>query len=116
MSRTYKDRPYKLKHEPWDKDRVLVRCEVIRTNWLTKELEEYTTSRYLESKTTKTKKRKEVDTQDHWMRTPSWWTHLTMIRPERRKAKVLLVSIPADLEEADIPDLGRKPHIYFYQF
>ena len=114
MSRTYKDKPYKLRHEPWDKDRVMVRCEAICYDWLTKEPKEYIATRYLEGKTTKTKKRKEVDTQDNWMRTPSWWTHLTMIRPERRKTKVLLATLPDDLEEVDVPDLGHKPHIYFY--
>lgn len=98
MSRTYKDKPYKLKHEPWDKDRG-----IIEGTW-----------RFVELPTTKTKKRKEVDTECHWMTTPSWWNRIWHNRPERRKATVLLASLPADLDEVDVPDLGRKPHIYFW--
>ena len=61
------------------------------------------------------KKRKEVDTEDHWMSTPSWWTKMTMIKPERKATKRLLhKAILQDIEEVDIPDTGRKPHIYFW--
>ena len=114
MSRTYKDKPYKFSHKQyWEQDRVLVSCEVIRTNWLTKELEEYTASRYIELPTTKTKKRKEVDTEDHWRTTPMWWHRLTYTRPERRKVKMLLATV-ADVETIDVPDTGRLPKIYFW--
>ena len=113
MSRTYKDRPSKFVKEPWDKDRVLVSCKVIRTNWMTKELEEYTASMYLENKTTKTKKRKEVDTEEHWMTTPGWWIRMKHNKPQRRKANMLLTTI-SSLEDADIPDTKRSPHIYFW--
>ena len=99
MSRTFKDKPYKLQHEPWDTDMVVLE------NW-----------GRCHTKTTKTKKRKEVDTEDHWMTTPGWWVKMTMTKPERRAAntatrKVLLAE---DIEEVDIPDMGRKPHIYFW--
>lgn len=61
------------------------------------------------------KKRKEVDTKDHWMSTPSWWTHMTMIKPERRAARLLeRKALISDLEDFDIPDTGRKPHIYYW--
>lgn len=62
MSRTYKDKPAKVRLEPWDKDGY----------------------GYIWLPTTKTKKRKEVDTKDHWMSTPSAWTRLMMNRPQRR--------------------------------
>ena len=115
MSRTYKDKPYKLRNiDAWDKDRVMVRCEAICYDWLTKEPRTYIATRYLEGKTTKTKKRREVDTEDHWMTTPMWWIHMWHTRPERRKAKMLLTSLPADLEEVDVPDTGHKPHHYFW--
>ena len=99
MSRTFKDKPYKLQHPRWDADWVWT--ENYGHRW---------------TKTTKTKKRKELDTEDHWMTTPMWWIRLVMSKPERRAAKTathkaLLVE---DLEEVDIPDLGRKPHIYFW--
>lgn len=114
MSRTYKDRPYKIqKLEPWDKDRVMVRCEAICYDWLTKEPREYIATRYLECKTTKTKKRKEVDTEDHWMTTPSWWIHMKHTKPERRKS-TMAVSTIADLEDVDIPNLHKMSHWYFW--
>ena len=106
MSRTYKDKPYKLSefYSSWSQDR-----------------EEF---RYLENgflfyghiykKTTKTKKRKEVDTEDHWMTAPGWWNRMVVTRPERKKVNSRLQSLPDDLEEVDIPDLGRKPKIYFW--
>ena len=97
MSRTYKDKPSKILHESWNKDMV------------------WTGSGYLHLPTTKTKKRKEVDTEWHWMSTPSWWTRMTMIKPERRASKLLeRKALISDLVDFEIPDTGRKPHIYYY--
>lgn len=101
MSRTYKDKPYKLK-TAWQQDVIYLENFYTRLD-----------------KTTKTKKRKEVDTEDHWMTTPSWWTRLTMTRPERRANRLHEVAVVKsidmeDLECFDFPDLGRKPHNYFW--
>ncbi len=52
MSRTYKDRPSKVKHEPWDKDRYLLETEADGF---------FHRYNYLWTKTTKEKKRKEED-------------------------------------------------------
>ena len=65
--------------------------------------------------TTKPKKRRTQDVEWHWMSTPSWWTRLTMNRPQRRagrlwERKVLF----QDLEDADPPGVSHKPHIYFW--
>jgi hypothetical protein len=102
VSRTYKDRPRKFNPEPWDIDLI--------------KLDRYT---YIDSPTKKTKKRKEVDTEDHWMSTPSWWTRLMMTRPERRSNRLLEVAVVKsidieDLEDFDFPDLGHKPHVYYW--
>lgn len=99
MSRTHKDKPHKLQHPRWDVD--FIWCD----GW-----------GYRYAKTTKTKKRKEVDTEDHWMTTPGWWVSLTMTRPERRYANAATHKLLrlADIEDADIPDLGRKPHNYYW--
>ena len=96
MSRTFKDKPGKLKHD-YDTDRVMTEA------WSFRQLP-----------TTKTKKRKEVDTEDHWMSTPGWWVKMTMNKPQRRAVhlweKKVLVS---DIEEVMVP--GKKvPHIYFW--
>lgn len=70
---------------------------------------------FLEVAGVKTKKRKEADTEDHWMSTPSWWTSMTMNKPERRAWHLLeRRALISDMEEFEIPDTGRKPHIYFW--
>lgn len=99
MSRTYKDTPSKVLHESWDTDYI----------WLVG-------YGYRLSKTTKPKKRKELDTEDHWMSTPGWWIKMTMNRPERRGAHLLEKKALRilDIEDVDFPNLGRKPHIYFW--
>lgn len=98
MSRTTKDKPSKLKFD-YDTDRVMTE------NW-----------RYRQLPTTKPKKRKELDTEDHWRSTPSWWTKMTMIRPERRAAHLLEKKSlrVVDIEDMDFPDLGKKPHCYYW--
>lgn len=50
------------------------------------------------------------------MSTPSWWNKLKHTRPERRKIKVLLTVLTGRkcFEDVDVPDLGRKPHIYYW--
>ena len=99
MSRTYKDKPHEFKFDAYDKDRILTE------NWS-----------YRQLPTTKTKKRREVDTEDHWMSTPSAWTRLMMIRPERREAHLLEAAAlkAANLEDFDFPNKRKKPHIYYW--
>ena len=104
MSRTYKDKPSKLKRELYDQDFILV--------------ENYGYYKYRLGKTTKTKKRKEVDTEDHWMTTPSAWTRLMMNKPQRREGTLwereVVKSQTTDLEGVDKPNVSRKPHIYYF--
>lgn len=115
MSRTYKDKPSKLKGDAWGKDREYYNYTRV---WVTYsgELVEHEWKAYMETKTTKTKKRKEVDTEDHWTSTPGWHIRMWMNKPQRRKhhlqEKACLKAI--DIEEVDFPELGRKPHIYFW--
>jgi len=104
MSRTYKDNK-RVRHwnDYWMQDRVIV--------------EGYG---YRFTKTTKPKLRKAVDTEDHWMSTPSWWTHLFMIKPQRRAGRLWESEfINSDismwsLEEADAPGVSHKPHSYYW--
>ena len=102
MSRTLKDRPSKFKHEPWDRDLVRVPGRYY----------------FIQLPTTKTKKRKQVDTEDHWMNTPSWWTRLMMRKPQRRAGSIWeRKAVLTDFEgllELDTPNVSRKPHIYFW--
>lgn len=70
--------------------------------------------------TDKPKKRREIDTEWHWLSaTPSWWTNLFMIRPQRRKFRrwereiQKLVDID-ELEEILEPNGSNKPHHYYW--
>lgn len=100
MSRTYKEiRRRKDLTEYWKQDRVPV---VGFGGWRL-------------TKTTKPKRRKTVDTEDHWMTTPGWWIRLKMNGPQRKLAnKQTRLAVNTDVEEVDIADCGRKPHIYFW--
>jgi hypothetical protein len=102
MSRTYKDKPSKLKYDAWDKDRERIED----------------TYYWLDLPTTRVKKRKELDTEEHWMSTPAWWTRLMMNRPQRRECKLwerdALKSSPDSLDDLDKPSISRKPHIYYW--
>ena len=102
MSRTFKDKPSKLKHEAWDKDTI--RVEDTGTKW----------SYRIHLPTTKTKKRKEVDTEEHWMTTPGWWVRLMMNKPQRREVHLWeRKALFSELEELIQP--GKKvAHIYYW--
>ena len=126
MSRTYKDRPAKVrfpKNFPFFDDYEVVEYQAkqkIRS--LNAEGEYVTGTRtitkriHLKKAGVHTKKRKTDDSEWHWMGTPSWWTRLYMNRPQRRKGRVWerKVLFVTDLEIADPPLAGRKPHIFFW--
>lgn len=102
MSRTLKDRPGRIKHEPWDIDRIKVE------GWF----------RFISLPTTKTKKRRKQDTEEHWTSTPGWWTRIMMNKPQRRSGslwerKAITTNI-SDLCLLDIPSVGRRPHQYYW--
>ena len=67
----------------------------------------------------KPKKRKEEDTEWHWLgSTPSWWNRLFHTKPKRRaghmEEKDLVGLDVEDLEELVETDVTNKPHKYFY--
>lgn len=102
MSRTHKDKPRSITNEPWDKDLVWL------DGW-----------RYRHSKTTKTKKRKKVDTSDKWYTyTPSWWNNLFHTRPIRGKFRIFCKKAvgynKTALEDILEPEDSRRPHKYYY--
>jgi hypothetical protein len=59
-----------------------------------------------------------MDTENHWMSTPSWWIREMMNQPQRAKGRqweksVLKVDIN-DLDIIDYPSVSRKPHWYYW--
>jgi hypothetical protein len=107
MSRTLKDRHWKLQYPDfrWDYDTVKITSDSGRV------------IQYLKLPGVKPKKRKEVDSDWHWLRgSPGWWTRLTMNRPQRRAGHVWeqKVLLETDLEDTDPPSVSYKPHVYYY--
>lgn len=108
MSRTYKHiKQSKLKkfyEERWD---TLYETVETTTFW-----------RRLQRPGVLPKRRKELDVEDHWMSTPSWWTHLCMLKPQRRQGSLWereVVKTPIEeLDGVDLPNVSNKPHIYYY--
>lgn len=114
MSRTYKDKPIK---STWDDthEAVPYTYEAISIYGGT-----ITVTRhwYKDVAGAKPKLRKEVDTEDHWMTTPSWWNNLFHTRPIRSKFRNYtkgIVRCPIEyIDEALEPLDSNKPHKYFW--
>ena len=102
MSRTYKDKPAKDWSESWGKDRERIEG----------------TFYWIDLPTTKTKKRKKLDTEEHWMGTPGWWIRSMMTKPQRRAGTVwehIVTRTPTEhIDLLDTPSISRKPHIYYW--
>lgn len=114
MSRTYKDRPFKFSAYAIEREQSTAKVPCIRSyRNAAGEREEYTGYEYLSVPGSKKKKRKRVDTEYHWMSTPSWWTYIFMIRPRRSAENQQLRNI-GDVEEFDFVDVKRKKHLYYW--
>ena len=118
MSRTYKDRPSRIRFPNWllndGYDVFEYELETPRVSYSGKVI---THSKYsLKRAGFLPKKSRRADSEWHWQSTPSWWTRMHMNRPERIRAKreVAKIKHMIDLEEVDVPDLKRKPHVYYY--
>lgn len=110
MSRTHKDVPF---HHRKPKQTYDWLYGVEKIPYLNEN--DYKRIWYRDIAGAKAKRRKEVDCEWHWMSTPSWWTRLTMNRPQRRFYHLLEhKALKSDLEDFDFPDLKKKPHIYYW--
>lgn len=105
MSRTYKDKPYKTHPSYWRNDDGDYYQPIPELTWYV-----------IKKKTSKPKKRKEVDIECHWMSTPGWWIRLCSNRPQRRAGHIWETNVhrEVDLEDTDPPGVGRRPHIYYW--
>jgi hypothetical protein len=114
MSRTFKDKPYKIRQPTSDywHDSEMIQYTIVDefSN------EEYTRHRPIQLPTTKPKRRKELDTENHWMSTPSWHNHLYNNIPRRREGRHFerTIHLIDDIEEADPPEFSKKPHKYYW--
>jgi hypothetical protein len=71
--------------------------------------------RYLQIPGAKTKKRKEHDTEYHWMSTPSWWNRLFNNIPQRRKGRAWERKVLVEgVDETDPPNFSKRPHHYYW--
>ena len=103
MSRTHKDVPTKYADPESDWQYGRVRVE---GTW-----------HYLDLPGVRTKKKRSYRERG-WMTTPMWWIHEMMTVPQRRQCrawehKVVAMAVE-DLDLADTPPHGRKPHWYYW--
>lgn len=106
MSRTYKDKSWKLRYPRYDVDYEFIKVPLNSGDF------SYCT---IYNKTTKPKKRKTVDTEYRWLRgTPSWWVREFMTVPKRAACRNWEKTRNLDNLEEDCPDYGNKPHIYYW--
>jgi hypothetical protein len=111
MSRTYKDKPFKLTEAyKYYKDNTTV---------LKYEDDEFIYVHKLQGKTLRAKKKKAKDTADHTLQsTPSYWVHDFMTVPMRAKSRhwdyVLSKTCIDELDTLDLPNVSHTPHVYFW--
>ena len=108
MSRTLKDKPHTV---VYPEDHYLY--DTVRVD---NDPESRIGFRYIQVAGKKTKKRRNYCHFRWYSTTPSWWTRITMTRPQRRRGRVWEHTVlkATDLELVDPPTVGRKPHVYYY--
>ena len=114
MSRTHKDRPWKLDPENrWDYGTERIKYQ----RWSDEFQYWYNAYCQIQVAGVKTKKPRSHN-ERHWMPTPMWWIHDFMTVPQRVASKqwereVVKLSID-DLQDCDPPLISRKPHLYYW--
>lgn len=120
MSRTRKDHSYKRHpyYSHYRDDTELFSVEVTRKDWIGEGMVTYNSFYTMQLPTTKPKKPRHVDTEHHWMSTPSWWTRLVMNRPQRRAGRIwehtAAHTAKEELDVLDTPSVSHKPHQYYW--
>ena len=120
MSRTYKDKKWKLRfpEDDWNFGKELVPACFTHRNWYTRELESYYGTCTMEVAGAKSKKKRSKEDQYHFpYSTPSWWIREFMNVPKRAKCRNWEKDVVKlqDIEEAPVcPDYGNKPHFYYW--
>ena len=118
MSRTYKDKKWELRY-PENNHRFgteKVEYTVKRNSYYTGEPIEYTSYIYVDIAGAKKKKKRNIHGDWEWCQsTPSWFVNTFMTRPKRRACRIWERQVlQQDIEEADCPDYGKRPHVYYW--
>lgn len=117
MSRTYKDKKWKLRYPENDYkfgiERVPYTVEYISI--YTDEKCSYTSYWLKDIPGAKTKKPRHEHGDWNWCHsTPSWWVREFMTAPKRAKCRNWEKTRTLDNLDETCPDYGRKPHIYYW--
>ena len=115
MSRTYKDKPWKLAHpeQQWEFGMERIPYQ----QWSQSCQRWYTTYCWISKPGVKTKKKRSYK-EYHGMPTPNWFVHDFMTVPQRAAGKQWekkIVEVPAsELIDQDTPSVSRKPKQYYW--
>lgn len=115
MSRTHKDKPWKLvdPESRWDFGMERVPYQ----KWSNEFQYWYNAYCYIERGGVKTKKKRTYH-ERNWMRTPMWWIREYMTQPQRTRGKEwerqIVKVAPEDLLDQPVPNVDRKPHWYYW--
>ena len=116
MSRTRKDKPWKyLEPELTD---YHFDYEKIESERYSKYADTWYPRYYYIQLPGKRPKKPRQHHKRQWMTTPMWWIHEMMTIPQRRQGRAWehkVISFPVeDLDLADTPPNGNKPHQYYW--
>jgi len=115
MSRTHKDRPWRLKNPEsrWDYGMEKIPYQ----KWSNEFQYWYNFWCYIEKPGVKTKKKRSYK-EYHGMPTPQWWIREHMNQPQRTRGREWERQITKfdkeDLVDAELPSVSRKPHHYYW--
>lgn len=121
MSRTYKTRPARIRHPeyfmPQEEKYEIIPYSAFYVDRQGVE-HEYVGKVWLKRPGILPKKKKHDDSEYHWMQTPGWFICEFMNRPQRKASKrwerQVVKLRREELEDADAPNIGKKPHIYYW--
>ena len=119
MSRTFKDKKWKLRYPENDYSfgTERVAFEVQRKNWVTGEYLSDTWTKYWIRDLPGVKKKKPRNEHGDWewmCSTPSWWVREFMTAPNRARCRNWEKTRTLDNLDEICPDYGNKPHQYYY--
>lgn len=120
MSRTYKDKKWRLRfpEDVYGYGTQEVPAIYTYVDWRTKEVTQHEGTIRMDIAGAKSKKKRSKEDQYHFpYSTPSWWVREFMNVPKRARCRNWEKDVVKlqDIEEAPVcPDYGNKPHVYYF--